>query len=382
MRRGLISEICKRFERRGLSLVAMKMLKPGGELASKHYSPLLACCAKSEVADAVNAIASEPCVATCWKGPSAVGAVVALIGDEDPAAALPGTVRGDLSLGAADSLVECADTAAEAARLEAVWFDPAELCEAATPLLPPPPAATPSSSSAAAPKPAKGAASPAKGGTKAAAKGGGKAAGSAGRYYITTAINYANGPPHMGHAYEGVISDVIARYHRVYGREVYFLTGAGRARAEDRRHGGGAGAADQADRAVRPERRGVQGAEREARGEQRRLRAHDVDHHKRLCQQLWNKAVESGDVYLGMYTGWYNVREETFVTETDAAASDFLDPISGKPLKKMEEPSYFFKMSKFQSKLLQHLKDHPEFVKPDACAAPPRPPLLTSADLR
>jgi len=63
--------------------------------------------------------------------------------------------------------------------------------------------------------------------------------------------------------------------------------------------------------------------------------------------------------------GWYNVREETFVTETEAAASDFLDPVSGKPLKKMEEPSFFFKLSTFQEWLLSHLKEHPEFVRPE-----------------
>ena len=65
-----------------------------------------------------------------------------------------------------------------------------------------------------------------------------------------------------------------------------------------------------------------------------------------LSRALWRAAVAKGDLYEGMYTGWYNVREETFVTETDAAAANFLDTVSGKPLKKMEEPSYFFKLSK------------------------------------
>ncbi len=71
-------------------------------------------------------------------------------------------------------------------------------------------------------------------------------------------------------------------------------------------------------------------------------------------------------MYLGTYSGWYNVREETFVTETDAAASDFKDPASGKPLKWMEEPSYFFRMGKFQQQILDHIAAHPEFVMPDA----------------
>lgn len=213
VRRALISEICKRFEKRGLILVAMKMMKPGGELAQKHYSPLLAVCSRQDVADAVNNIAQEPVVVTCWRGPAAVSAVCAMVGDEDPAKAVPGTIRGDLSLAAADSLVECADSAEEAARLEALWFEPDELCETA-----PAPAAAPPAKRAA---PASG-----QGGAKGMGRDGGKGDSTPDRYYLTTAINYANGPPHMGHAYEGVIADVIARYHRAYGREVYFLTGS------------------------------------------------------------------------------------------------------------------------------------------------------------
>jgi len=70
-------------------------------------------------------------------------------------------------------------------------------------------------------------------------------------------------------------------------------------------------------------------------------------------------------VYLGVYSGWYNVREETFVTETDAAANDYKDPDTGKPLKKMEEKSYFFRMSKFQERLIAHIQAHPEFIQPE-----------------
>ena len=213
VRRALISEISKRFEKRGLVLVAMKMLKPGGELAQKHYSPLLAVCSRQEVADAVNGIAQEPVVVTCWRGVGAVSAVCTMVGDEDPSKAAPGTVRGDLSLAGADSLVECADTAEEAARLEGLWFEPSELLETA----PNAPAAHPPSTRSTASAPSKRNIAPA------ASKAAGKAAD---KYYITTAINYANGPPHMGHAYEGVIADVIARYHRAYGREVFFLTGS------------------------------------------------------------------------------------------------------------------------------------------------------------
>ena len=66
--------------------------------------------------------------------------------------------------------------------------------------------------------------------------------------------------------------------------------------------------------------------------------------HQATCQALWRRAVESGDVYLGSYEGWYNVREETFVTETEAQASEYLDPVSGVPLQKMQESSHTFKM--------------------------------------
>jgi len=338
VRRGLISEICKRFERRGLSLVAMKMLKPGGDLASKHYEPLLSSCSRTAVASAIRAIASEPCVATCWKGPSAVRAVLALVGDEDPSAAPPGTVRGDLSLAAADSLVECADSAKEAARLEAIWFDAADLCETASSL----PLAS----------------QPAAGSTCAAST------HQLERYYITTAINYANGPPHMGHAYEGVLADVIARYHRAYGREVFFLTGADEhgQKIADTAASMGIAPIELCDKSVLAFQDLNVKLKVSNDGYVRTTSAH----HKKLSQSLWRKAVQKGDLYLGMYTGWYNVREETFVTESEAAASDYLDPVSGKPLKKMEEPSYFFKMSKFQDRLMRHLHDNPGFVRPEA----------------
>ena len=90
------------------------------------------------------------------------------------------------------------------------------------------------------------------------------------------------------------------------------------------------------------------------------------DAHKRLSRRLWERCVKAGGVYLGVYTGWYSVREETFITETEAAASDYKDPMSGAPLKKMEEPSYFFKLSEYQSRLIAHIKAHPEFIVPEA----------------
>ena len=72
----------------------------------------------------------------------------------------------------------------------------------------------------------------------------------------------------------------------------------------------------------------------------------------------------NGDIYLDTYEGWYNVREETFVTETDAAAANYLDPVSGKPLKKMKEESYFFRQSRYHAKLIEHIERNPSFIQP------------------
>ena len=200
---ALVSEICQRFERRGLSLAAMRMVKPGVELAGEHYKRA----PKSELADLVGAIAPGPVLVTLWKGSGALSAARVLAGDADLGRAQPGTIRGDLSIpDSGDVLVELAADAAEAVRLRDLWFEESALSASAASL-----AAAPTARAKAAPAPTPPPRPP---------------PAKLGTYYITTAINYANGPPHMGHAYEAVAADVIARYHRAYGREVYFLTGA------------------------------------------------------------------------------------------------------------------------------------------------------------
>ena len=89
------------------------------------------------------------------------------------------------------------------------------------------------------------------------------------------------------------------------------------------------------------------------------------DRHKRTAQELWKKCAAKGDIYLDTYKGWYNIREETFVTDSEAALSDYKDPTSGLPLKQVEEHSYFFKMSAYQERLIQHIQDHPNFIRPE-----------------
>ncbi|GMI24512.1 hypothetical protein TeGR_g288 [Tetraparma gracilis] len=194
--------------------------------------------------------------------------------------------------------------------------------------------------------------------------GGGSGGGSAATkpYYLTTAINYANGPAHMGHAYEGITADVIARYHRTTKPGAYFLTGSDE-------HGQKIAGVAEAQ-GVRP----IEVTDRFVKGfqvlNQRQKVAQDdymrttSDRHKATCQELWRRCDKQGDIYLDNYEGWYNVREETFVTENDAKLTDYKDAVTGKPLNKVHESSYFFKMSKFQDRLKQHIRDNEAFIQP------------------
>jgi len=182
------------------------------------------------------------------------------------------------------------------------------------------------------------------------------------RFSATTAINYANGAPHMGHAYESVSTDVLARYHRAYGRMVLFQTGSDE-------HG--QKIAEAAEVAGVPALEFVNGHVAEFQKLNARLDvSNDVynrttsEVHKKACAELFKRSRDNGDIYLDTYEGWYNVREETFVTESEAQASGYKDPVSGKDLKKMKEESYFFRQSRYQQQLIDHIKAHPEFIQP------------------
>ena len=184
-------------------------------------------------------------------------------------------------------------------------------------------------------------------------------------FYITTAINYTNGPGHMGHAYEGTTSDVIARYQRLTGDNdaVYFLTGsdehgqkiANTAAAE------GTDPLSMCDKFVT----GFQVLNQRTKVSFDDYVRTTSDRHKRTARALWNKCHEAGDIYLDKYSGWYNIREETFVTDNEAQLSDFKDPTSGQPLKRVEEESYFFKMSKYHDQLVKYIEDNPKFIQPE-----------------
>ncbi len=191
-------------------------------------------------------------------------------------------------------------------------------------------------------------------------------------FYITTAINYTNGPGHMGHAYEACTSDAIARYNRVkYGEaQTHFVTGSDE-------HGQKIAntAADQTP-PVPP----IDLCNKYVTGfqvlNQRMLVTNNdyirttSDRHKRTAQALWKRCAANttngeSDIYLSKYSGWYNVREETFVTDNDAKLADYKDPASGLPLKQVEEESYFFRMADYHDKLMNHINENPEFIQPE-----------------
>lgn len=181
-------------------------------------------------------------------------------------------------------------------------------------------------------------------------------------FYITTAIHYTNGQPHVGHAYENITADVIARYHRIFGRQVFFLTGTDE-------HGQKIGQTAEA-LGIQPIElcdkysKVFQGLTADLNISNDHFIRTTSEPHKEFAQWAFQKAIDAGDIYLGHYEGWYNVREETFVTESEAQKSEYKDPTSGVPLKKMKEESYFFRMSKYQQRLIDHFHQNPNFLLP------------------
>jgi methionyl-tRNA synthetase len=189
-----------------------------------------------------------------------------------------------------------------------------------------------------------------------------KCAKGAEKFYLTTAINYTNGNPHMGHAYEGLTSDVICRYHRGYGRDVFFMTGTdehGQKIAESAEKEG-----------LTPIQLCDKYVENFKELNKRMCISNDfyvrttLPKHLKFAQWLWKRAYDAGDIYLDNYEGWYNVKEEAFVPDNEAELADYKDA-AGNPLQKMKEQSLFFRMSKYQDRLLKHIADNPSFIEPE-----------------
>jgi methionyl-tRNA synthetase len=185
-------------------------------------------------------------------------------------------------------------------------------------------------------------------------------------YYVTTAIAYPNGEPHIGHAYEYIATDAIARFKRLDGFDVRFLTGTDE-------HGLKMAQAAAAEGISTPDlaRRNSNNfqALQEALGISfdRFIRTTDADHIDASIA-IWNRMNAAGDIYLDSYSGWYSVRDERFFTEDETTAGPDGDRIAietGTPVTWTEEQTYFFKLSAYTDKLLAHYQEHPEFIGPD-----------------
>ena len=185
-------------------------------------------------------------------------------------------------------------------------------------------------------------------------------------FYLTTAINYPNGPPHIGHAYEAIATDVIARFQRSMGRDVFFQTGTdehGLKMAQAARERGIApnALADEMSSIFRKM------DERLEISFDRFIRTTEPAHH-RASQAIWQAMAERGDLYLGRYEGWYSVRDEAYYDESELIDGEDGEKLSpqGTPVEWTVEESWFFRLSAYQDRLLAHYRDHPGFIRPES----------------
>ncbi|MBV9076682.1 MAG: methionine--tRNA ligase, partial [Methylobacteriaceae bacterium] len=185
-------------------------------------------------------------------------------------------------------------------------------------------------------------------------------------YFISTAISYPNGPPHIGHAYEVIAADAVARFHRLDGRDVFFLTGTDEHGLKIQQTATRAGTSAQAFvDAMAPKFRAM--AEALGCSFDRFIRTTDPDH-IRSSEEIWRRMAAAGDIYLSTYAGWYSVRDEAFYDEgelTKAEDGSWRAP-TGTPVEWVEEESYFFRLSAYAERLLAHYAANPDFVGPDS----------------
>ena len=185
-------------------------------------------------------------------------------------------------------------------------------------------------------------------------------------YYITTAIAYPNGAPHIGHAYEYISADALARFKRLDGFDVRFLTGTD-VHGQKMQQTAQAEGIPTAELADRNSDRFQALQERLGSSFDRFIRTSDEDH-KRASQELWRRMTERGDIYLDKYSGWYDVRDEMFYAEADTVVNENGERVAadnGHVLTWTEEETYFFRLSAYQDKLLELYESQPDSIGPD-----------------
>jgi methionyl-tRNA synthetase len=183
-------------------------------------------------------------------------------------------------------------------------------------------------------------------------------------YYVTTPIYYVNDSPHIGHSYTTIAADVLARYFRAEGRDVRFLTGTDEHGIKIVKAAGEKGLTPKqlADKVVVH----FQDLWRDLEiSNDDFIRTSQTRHEKRV-QALVGMLLERGEIYLGKYEGWYDEGQEEFVTESTARDNDYKSAVTGKPLVRYGEPSYFFKLKNWVPKLIEHIEADPRFVLPEA----------------
>ncbi len=181
-------------------------------------------------------------------------------------------------------------------------------------------------------------------------------------FYVTTPIYYVNDVPHIGHAYTTLACDTIARFARLDGRRVWFLTGTDE-------HGQKVEKAAAAAGIDAPEPSPTRSPSASATLARRMQITNDdfirttATRHKAGVQALWRELLRRDQIYLGTYAGWYSVRDESFYAESELVGG--LAP-TGAPVEWVEEPSYFFRLSSWQEPLLRFYEEHPDFILPAA----------------
>ena len=185
------------------------------------------------------------------------------------------------------------------------------------------------------------------------------------KFYVTTPIYYVNDKPHLGHAYTSLVADTVTRYKKLLENKVYFVTGTDE-------HG------QKVEEAAKKKnmlpKNFVDKVSKEFINLAKLLKLtnHDFirtseERHTAYVKKIWNILESNGDIYLGSYKGWYSIRDESFIADNEIVTNDKKEKIgpSGDKLKWLEEPSYFFKLSKWQNKLIEFYKNNPNFIKPE-----------------
>ncbi len=179
-------------------------------------------------------------------------------------------------------------------------------------------------------------------------------------FYVTTPIYYVNDVPHIGHAYTTMLADVLARYHRLLDIPTHFLTGTDEhgQKVHDAAEAAGITAQEQADRTVV---RFIDAWKKLGISNDDFIRTTE-ERHTSVVQEILQELYDRGEIYRGEYEGWYSVSEERFYTEKELV--DGLSP-EGKPVERIVEANYFFRMSQYQQWLIEHIQDHPTFIQPE-----------------